>query len=208
MHISEAELILFLEGKLSHDGRKQVEQHLAECERCSADLAAISRLDGVFRDPSAPKVDAEFLAQAERLGQKGTTRFFAFRGAARYAVAASIVLAIGLAAMYFLRKAEKVSEYRRPLETPDVFKLLPEDGSTISAARFQWSRVPYALVYDVSLLQEDGRVMWTATTKDTTLTVPSNIVLQQGKRYLWKVEAFFPDETKLGSKLHAFTYSP
>lgn len=208
MHISEAELILFLENKLPVKTRRRVEQHLSDCERCSADIAAIKRLDKVFADSSAPTIEPSVLERAGNLSAGRTARFFLIRGTARYAIAASIILAVGIGTIVLLRRPPKISEFRRPGESAPAFNLLPEDGTAVSTVHFQWSRIPHARVYNVCLLEENGRILRMISTPDTNLTISSEVVLQPGKRYLWKVEAFLPDETKLGSKLHVFTYSP
>lgn len=208
MHISEADLILLLENKVSSETRRRLELHLADCERCSAELAAIRRMEKVLADTSAPKIEPSLLARAEKFATRGATHFFPMKGVARYAIAASIVLAVGIAGVLLLRQPLKISEFRSPAESPTAFTLQPEDGAVVSAVHFQWAKIPNALVYHASFLEEDGRILWTTSTPDTHLTIPSDIVLQPGKRYLWKVEAFLPDESKFGSRLHVFTYSP
>lgn len=212
MHLSEADIVLFLEKKISRESRVRMELHFADCAACTEQLAAISHLDEAFSDKTAPGLSRETFEKAKHLAGKAAGPFSFLKPwtrPIRYSIAATVVIALGVG--YVLLKDEKPSaQFRSPESASPSFVQLPEDGAIISSSerRLSWQSIPKSTAYRVTLYEESGAKFWDDVRKDTTLLIPETVVFGLGKRYLWRVEVLFPDESKFRSHLRVFTYSP
>ena len=91
---------------------------------------------------------------------------------------------------------------------PQVALLAPRDGATLPVLRpFLWQSIDRSTAYHFFLYEVNRTQVWSTLVRDTSLTVPPSVGLKKGRAYLWRVEAILPDETTLGSELHAFTLS-
>jgi len=87
--------------------------------------------------------------------------------------------------------------------------LFPSDGETLrSPAVFRWSKAEKSIGSHFILYRESGTVIWESPVTDTTISLPSSVVLEAGKKYFWAVETVFPDQSKIRSTLNVFSYSP
>ena len=213
MHLSEADIVLFLEKKISKESRAEMELHFADCMACTGQLAAISRLDKVFSDKTAPGLSGEMFEKAKQQAGKAAGGPFPFLKSwtrpIRYSIAATVAIALGVG--YVLLKDETPSaQFRSPDSARPSFVQLPEDGAIVSSSerRLSWQNIPKATAYRIILYEENGAALWNDVRKDTTLLIPETVVFGRGKRYLWRVEVLFPDESKFRSQLRVFTYSP
>jgi hypothetical protein len=115
-----------------------------------------------------------------------------------------------IASILVLIPRDDVPVYRS--ESPDIstLTLFPEDGTEIRDREnvFRWTPTAESMTYRFSLLNEEGRVVWIKDLETTSLIIPPSVVLQPGKTYLWKVEAFLAKNMSGRSSLHAFTYIP
>ena len=70
----------------------------------------------------------------------------------------------------------------------------PSAGATVSPSeiRFQWRSGGQDLLYRITVSSEEGEVVWTATSQDTILDLPSEIPMEAGARYFWFVDALLP----------------
>jgi hypothetical protein len=62
--------------------------------------------------------------------------------------------------------------------------------------------------YRFRLFAENGVPLWSAFVRDTTLTLPSSVVLESGKNYLWSIEVPFTDSITERPTFHAFSFRP
>lgn len=212
MHLSEADIVLFLEKKISKESRAEMELHIADCVACTGQLAAISRLDKAFSDKMAPSLNSETFEKAKDLVVRdaGPVLFFKFwTRPIGYSIAATVVIALGVG--YVLLKDEAPSvQFRSPESVRPSFVQLPDDGAIMSSSerKLSWQNIPKATAYRVILYEENGAILWDDVRKDTTLLIPETVVFGRGKRYLWRVEVLFPDESKFRSQLRVFMYPP
>ncbi|MEK9136395.1 MAG: hypothetical protein AAB393_04680 [Bacteroidota bacterium] len=213
MHLTENEIALYIEDRLSPDAREKVEGHLADCSLCVEQVAALARLDEMLAGTADPALDTNVVRKAEEIVgepfRQPTAKMTSFWSPVRYAIAAVLVVSVGIA-YYFTTTPIETERFRSDAHVPSSFILSPEDGATIpqEGLRFSWTAIPSAITYRLTLHELDGEVVWTIATKETSLTVAPTVALQTGNKYLWRVEALFPDDTRFRSQLNAITVSP
>lgn len=112
-------------------------------------------------------------------------------GPVGFALAASLVLAIGVRQYHGRTAADGAADALRgaddgiALVTPAARGALPLGAP----ARFVWRATPGATRYDFEILAPDGTSVVTATTADTTVTLPDARRLVPGTTYQWWVRA-------------------
>lgn len=107
----------------------------------------------------------------------------------RIPLAIAATLAVALLGRAVLRD-EPVGDIRSDPSATTISLLVPSEDLVLSdSTRFTWTRVPAATSYQPELIDESGLVVWTQTTPDTSLSLPSNITLTPGRTYRWRVVA-------------------
>jgi putative zinc finger protein len=162
-HFGSDDVAAYLDGVLSSAERARVEQHLADCDECRAELIALSR---VLRTRPSRR------------------RRYVLVGAA----AAAAVVALLMWPESWQTPASP--NYREPAvsTTPAPIGLAPR-GATAAAPRLVWTRVPYAARYRLTLFDTTGTVIWESQSPDTSVALPTTLRLRPGIRYFWQVEA-------------------
>lgn len=208
MHPSEAELILFVEAKLLPERHERLVRHLADCAFCVSQIAAIHHFSKDLDVGTVPSIDRAVFERASALIKK-KGRFFLLREPFRYAVAAMVVVGIGVGFLV-LRNRTEVAQFRGGGASETTMTTSPPDESVVTSLlpRLEWKAIPNANSYRIILYEENGKMLWSTVTDATSTGVPSTVPMTKGNRYLWKVEAFFPDNSKLSSRLNVFTYDP
>lgn len=182
-HLSPSELAGFLDRELDFEGRRRVEAHLDTCSLCRGELADVARLADAFRSPPPS------LAQPhESRSRRRLWRGLALGGA----------LAASLAMLMLLGPpAPSSSPPAQPVRAPttgeglariDVVTAPEMVGGATDSLVFTWHSVA-ADVYRFALLSESGEPLWTRDTPDTSLSLPSTVVLTPGRAYWWRVDA-------------------
>lgn len=215
MHCTEADIHLFLEDKLPPERRQEVEAHLADCPACAETLVAAYRQPQAFEETEAPSLDAATLQQAEDLVSPRSPpswreRILRLSRPARIALSVLLLAGVGLGLWTYVGPdATSPSSLRSPKTAPAWSLYAPPHRTVLEPPPvFRWARHPDAAAYRVLLYHNDGTVRWTGSTADTTLRLPSEVTLEDGARYLWRVEAVFPDDRSRSSELRAFTAAP
>jgi Putative zinc-finger len=174
-HLRESELAAFLDGGLTNEERRRVEEHIDVCDVCRAELVDVGRAVQSRRAPG-------------RAGVPLTRRWWL-----PAAVAAGIVAVL---------LGPRLATRPRPATEPRVTRVTdgegsgrievvsPVDDATLPAAHvaFAWHAVSTDL-YRFSLLSESGDSLWTTETEDTNVVVPRTIQLEPGQAYFWSVDA-------------------
>ena len=212
MHLTEADILLFLEKRLTRDERKSIEAHLADCAGCISQLTAISRLKHELPGTTSPQIPKEAVQQAERIVKGSTSGDSAWWWLRvprlRFALGGLAVVAAGLVVMLQPDRSE-VSRYRSSTRMSSTQLLDPADGSKVQPDNaFRWRATQEAIAYRFTLHDHVGLIMWETDLSETTITLPNNLDLQPGERYFWRVESLFPDQSTQRSQLNAFTYTP
>jgi len=213
VHVTESDILLYVEDKLPAEDRQNLEQHVGRCNDCARQFATLVRLPHVLKESIPIRVDRATLNEAAALvGSEKQTSGWTFRAFAyplRTGLAGVSVAVIALT-VYLLIPRPEPAQFRSTDSSVPMLKLFPPDGATMSEPRpeFHWSSVARSAVYKFSLMDQNGVSVWNWDVRDTSLLLPSTVVLLPGKTYLWRVESFLADRSLERSALHVFTYAP
>jgi hypothetical protein len=159
----------FVEGRLSPETRAPLVAHLLTCARCRSVVAATGRL----------LADETVAREIPRTRNRRWLRWS---------------LPVGLAAAAVLLlvwpRSDADIDLREPTPT-DTVALLPigPRASVARVDRFIWSSMPDVDRYRLRLYDDEGGLLWTAESTDTTVSLPDSVRLSPRAAYSWKVEA-------------------
>jgi len=211
MHVAEGDIILYLEGRLEGAEKERVESHVADCDVCASQLAAISRMDDVMTG-EGHLIDSATRGKAERFVLSGVSDrsglFDLFlKNPFRIALTGGLAV-VALILLYVNVSKDPVSQFRSPAPALPIEIVSPEDGRNVSTRdlSFSWHSIPNSSEYRFLLYDARGVTLWKKELADTTLDLPHSVVLEPGMSYLWRVETLFPNGEQTRSKLNAFTY--
>jgi hypothetical protein len=187
---TDEEVAGYLDDTLGPTARASVAAHLVTCDACRAEVS-----------DSASALDTYKPARSRRR--------FVFSGG----VAAAAVLALLLARPGDITW-NGASIERAPVPVPaseDVPRFeayAPADGAAVDAAAlaFSWAPLSDGTVYQLTISDERGTVVWQTRTAEATLRPTDDVVaaLQRGARHFWRVEALLPDLRVATTGVHAF----
>lgn len=180
-HLDPHEIAGYIEGRLARDDRGRVEAHLADCEECAAELAAVSRLRP---RPGSP---------ARWVG---------------LAVAAAAVIAVVVVGRGPARRPADQGPLVRGATTGQfVSAVAPAEGAALrSPPVFVWHQVAEATTYRVSVTRSNGDSVWAASVRDTTVAAPDS-GLPPGA-YYWYVDALLSDGRSVTGRAREFRLGP
>ncbi len=191
----------YVGDRLGEADAEAFESHYLTCERCQNEL----RLALAIREALPEVREAGLLAPAEP--EVGViSRRFKVRTAA--ALAAAAILA-GL----LLVRPSQLDEESAPVHRDEATgvevapSLRAPGGLVASVEMFQWSRVPAADLYRITVYDAEGAVVWEAETRDTLITPPDSTEFEPDARYVWTVAARVGFDRWLSSELVDFTIS-
>ena len=174
--------------------------HLTRCADCRARFVS---LKAVLNDPD---VHSE-IALLERRGFLRKIRIFP---AGFLAATAAAILAIVV-----LRPVDRVdsnspaavnSQHRDGVVTTAGASLIiaPIGQATLNDS-LQWTSVPRADLYRITVWDRDGVVVWEGETRDTILALPAALERRQEMTYLWVVNARTDFDRWVSSESREFT---
>jgi hypothetical protein len=211
MHILEDNILLYLENKLREESRQELEAHIGRCSECAERFVALSRIPQSLSRDLPFELDNETRRKAEGIvpAEDSERRFRFFESPYRIAFA-SFSIAVIAFLTFVLIPREEPSQFRSNEDAKPLLQLFPSDGETITEAplTFRWTATEKSSAYKFSLMDDAGVVLWSWDVSDTSITLPSTVVLHAGKTYLWRVESFLADKSLERSTLHAFGYRP
>lgn len=179
-HVDSGEVAAYLDRALSPSDRSRVEEHLADCDVCRAEVIEVARL---------------LRTQPRRRG------WYVPIGVAAAAAAALLLV--------WPRSAEEPPlppTYREPVVTTTAApSAIAPRGAIVAAPTFVWTRVPHADRYRLALFDDTGRVVWETETTDSAVVLPDRSRLKKGGSYFWKVEAQTGWNRWVGSDLVEFS---
>lgn len=196
------------EGELSQEERISVETHLAVCDRCLGQLAALSR--ATYNRETALAVPDSLIVQAEalithRVRADSPARW---RWAVPLAAAAMLILVVNLA----LDSSDPVNSAPGSTSEPQTRTseynlarprlLAPAESSIVQPRNqvFRWTEVPGSLFYDVRLVSLDGDLLLRERVNGTRWLIPESLRLEAGEEYFVRVDAFLSDAKYLSSE--------
>lgn len=161
------------EGTLEEAARAALLPHLAECPRCRRAVASVAR---ALADPGIAREVAAVTGAGRR-------RFL--RVAIPAAAAAVLLLLFG----WPRGLNEHGTEHRAPPTATAVPVPIAPIGVVAGAGSLQWTAVPGADRYRLTLSEASGRVVYESQVTDTMAVLPESVVLVPGYSYIWLVEA-------------------
>ncbi|MEO7684889.1 MAG: zf-HC2 domain-containing protein [Gemmatimonadaceae bacterium] len=169
--LSAEDLAAYLDGRLTGRELERVEAALAFNPDARAELVEAARLIATIpARADAPK------------RQRILT----------VAVAAAAVFAIVLLPTLARKPArtQADTERRGTPEAARIQAISPSNGAVVppTEAHFAWNSVSGA-VYQLTLTDTNGGVVWQTTTGDTTLALPAIVKLEAQRSYYWNVDA-------------------
>lgn len=189
-------LASYVDGGLSERDHGRFERHLADCAWCIERVGIIGRAREAETTGAVPK--------------PVRTRW---RAAPRWAVAAVVVLAIGVVSQlnspYQATQAVQIRETRNldPGALGPSF-LSPREGMTITpdAGVFNWTAVPDSLYYQVRIVSDEGDLLWQERVNATQWGLPGELSLAPGAEYYVRVDAYLAEAKTLNSDYLLFRF--
>lgn len=175
-HLSAADVAAYVDQHLSGVDRDRVEEHLAACRECRSETVAVSRV------------------------VRGLRR--SWRWAALVPLAAAALVVVMLAP--WRRDGQPVM--REPAVTTIVAPTaIAPRGGVAELVSITWSSVPRATLYEVTVFDSAGTIIWETRVLDSLTRVPRDLRLVRGKPYYWKVAARTESNRWVSSDFVTFT---
>ena len=146
--------------------------HLAECARCRAAVASVTR---ALADPAVASAMATLGGGRRR--------------------ALTIAIQIAAAAVLLVVALPRVGSDRSPAHRAPTISavsspaLLSPVGVVAAAPILRWSSVAGTDRYRTTLFDAVGAVVYETQTSDTVIAIPDSVRLAADRSYFWKVEA-------------------
>lgn len=190
VHLSSEDIAAYLDRRLSATDRQRIETHLAECDECRSEVVAVTRV--VHTKP---------------------------RDQRWWAVGIAAAAAVVLFALFQPRSdsdALRTDALRAPDGSGDTESVLrvdvvtPTGGSIVNpdSLVLVWRRAGADVLYRLAVTDAGGGVIWTGSTSDTTLLVPSAAELRRGQVYYWYADVLYPDGRSATTGVHRFRTAP
>ena len=198
-------LAAYVDGSLNTRERHGLELHLAECEFCLEQVAALAHLEAADL-PEAPPMMPGLLARARALPPKqvrSSPTTWRWITASLATAAAAAVLVVWIAPP---RNAPPDSIRAGSSYTAQPLLLLPHEGEALrrTALEFHWTAVQNALYYEPRLLNGDGDLLWQERVDKPVWRAPDSLQLHSGQKYFVFVSAFLPDGKAVKSPAVSF----
>lgn len=204
-HVKPDELAAYADRALDPDDLRRIEAHLVDCAECRTELVSGLRAALEFE-----KEDVIPLHQGYDSGSQ--QRRVRWPVLATLAAAAAVLI---IAVPGVRDRAE-----RSPIErntpgigvpvVPRIQIISPQEGHAIRTERplLTWKQENDASDFQVSVTDAAGRVLWNATTSDTSIVLPRKVLNAGRGQYFWYVDALRADGRTLTSGVHSFTVQP
>lgn len=188
-HIDNGVLAAYLDRRLAEEDRERIEAHLADCEECAEQIAIATRSLTGLRRRRWPVVAVPGLIAA---------------GIAAVLVLGPVAGGSGVEEGPVLRdgpgRLGQVGEEPIRVVAPGNGVLLPRDS-----LQFAWSPVAEDAFYSFTITDAVGDVVWEGTTKETRVGLGSRVLLREGERYFWYVDALFGEGRSASTGVREFT---
>jgi hypothetical protein len=92
-----------------------------------------------------------------------------------------------------------------PITAAPAPRTMAPAGRVSDAEALQWTSVAGADRYRVTLFDSDGSVRFASEVADTSVAIPSSVILVSGRTYAWRVEARLDFDRWASSDLTEFS---
>jgi hypothetical protein len=200
------DLAAYIDGGLTAQERGRLENHLAGCDYCLGQIAAITQM----QEAELPQVDPIVLRRARPIPQVKTRSQWAqaWRWAAVSTAAACLALTITL----WVRPSQRTESdtVRTGNVQPTTIEMVaPRDGSAVRRVdvEFRWTPVNRAIFYDIRVLSADGDLVWQSRSDNPAARPPAGVKFTVGQRYFVLVSAWLPEGKTIKSSAIGFRVS-
>lgn len=200
----------YCDGLISANDRAVAESHLATCLKCRAQL--ISLFDTSAEQIVEPAPDYLKRQVVDFTVQETKKAFFAsFRPLVPVALAAAIVLAVGISFLIYQDRTgtTPTSDLRQSNAGAGQFKLInPPNGSQLESGpiQFRWEDSTSDARYEFTLTDEKGDLVFQERNAKRPLRLDSAALkLSPQHTYYWSVTVQLPDGTRRESPVASFT---
>ena len=171
-HVDDETFERYACGELSQEDRARVEAHAAGCAECERVLRGLAMLRH----------------EASRFDTGAPGRRWASRRSVALAIAAALTVAVASPLVWMALHNRNGASVAREA-TPDAIETTAPEGTIRRVPiRFEWRQWDGATRYEVRLFSADGTLVWSGSTDDTSLALPSNVALAP-RTYYWQVRA-------------------
>ena len=186
-HLDAALVAAYLENVCGVEERRLVEEHLADCVECTAELVG---LDETIRALSTRRRGRVAIP----LGALG----------AAAAIGALLVLRPSDGPAPLPSDAPPIVQRSRPEARNSIEILEPTPGATVEEGEvvLRWAPMETEARYLVTVTTSDGDSVWALLTPDSAAAIP--VSLEPGGEYLWYVDALLPGGNTASSGVHHF----
>ncbi len=191
-HLTAEEVAAYVSGAVEGKAHGRMQAHLADCARCSHEVADVVR-------------------SVRETGSRPARRRWPLAAGLGAAAVLAGVLLVGPRLATSNQDEGRVfrGEQGRPAEVhvPAIDAIEPANGTTVSrdSVRFMWATLDADALYSLTLTNSQGDVLWKGSTRDTTLSVANEVVFRPGQRYFWYVDALYQgsESTSTGAQRFA-----
>ena len=176
-HLSSEEIAAYADGEVAAAEKDRIQTHLADCSVCRAEMTELTDL----------------------LHAHGRRRRWTVAASGAAAAAVAAVLLIGGP---FSREVPEESRGIRSPEmaakreaVPTIPATAPAPDATVEQTElvFTWRSLGEGTLYRLTVTDEGGDPRWHGEMYDTTSLLPSDVVLERGRVYLWYIDALLTD---------------
>lgn len=188
VHLTSEEVAAYLAGATRDAELDRIEAHMVACDACRAEVVGVRR------------------AVQGRGNRRGV--WLALSGLLAAALVGVFVLTLdtlpnGPGGDPVFRDAQGL-----PSEGVTAIEVVtPEDGSQVpvDSLRFEWRPLVGDVMFALTISDENGDVVWTSNTLDTTLTMDPGILLRPDRRYFLIVDALIDGSRSASSGMLEFS---
>ncbi len=174
-HLTTGEVAAYLEKSLTAPEQERVEHHLARCVDCRDEVVQVQSIESVSRRP-------------------GKGRYLGI-GAVAAAAVVTLVLVTPFGRQLLFTDTESPTRSSATEGAVAIAAMAPADGDRVSreGLTLLWHSVSAETSYQITLTNQQGDVVWTERTADTTVIVPPTVELIADASYYWYVDALLED---------------
>jgi len=173
-------MLALVRGEGDEEERLATLDHVTACDECSSEFELLRAID------RASSESASGIA-SERADVVPMRRRASWRRYAPFALAASLVVAIGVSVLNRDAGRDARDVTRGDLTTVTLIAP-PTEVQAGAPLEFVWRSFPDALRYELEVLDAAGNVAYSAITSDTMVTA-ADATLTPGRYYRWWVRA-------------------
>jgi len=185
-HVDSKLLAAYLDRTLTDSISSDVEQHLAGCPQCRADLLDVTRVIRAHR-------------------ARTRVRPFVYLTGVAAAVVLIVVAVVGTGS----RPTGEATDIVRGSTDEGVLRLsvqTPMDGDIVTnpGAVLRWASAGASVFYRVTVTDIEGDEVWSGMTGDSSIALSDVQGLARAGRYFWFVDALLPDGRSATTGVHQF----